>query len=351
MIQLRFLKSPLLSSSNILSNFSPKPRTGTLLPHPVTKFKPLSQMDSYSTTTTSSSSSSSSKLLFRQLFEKESSTYTYLLADVNHPDKPALTVDRDLNVIKELGLKLVYAMNTHVHADHVTGTGLIKSKVPGVKSIISKASGSKADLHVEHGDKVSFGDLFLEVAVYDITYRFSFLQILLLAKSNVAVQVRATPGHTLGCVTYVSGEGPDQPQPRMAFTGDALLIRGCGRTDFQIFTLPKDTLIYPAHDYKGFTVSTVGEEIQYNPRLTKDEETFKSIMENDRHSSSGKFGLWNARSGLQSLMSFLGRCPNGDNLGPYHVLDPIPFPNPAFFGKCINSTSTRPARLYFTPLS
>ncbi|KAH9779564.1 persulfide dioxygenase ETHE1-like [Citrus sinensis] len=232
-------------------------------------------MDSYSTTTTSSSSSSSSKLLFRQLFEKESSTYTYLLADVNHPDKPALlidpvdkTVDRDLNVIKELGLKLVYAMNTHVHADHVTGTGLIKSKVPGVKSIISKASGSKADLHVEHGDKVSFGDLFLEV--------------------------RATPGHTLGCVTYVSGEGPDQPQPRMAFTGDALLIRGCGRTDFQggsssqlyksvhsqIFTLPKDTLIYPAHDYKGFTVSTVGEEIQYNPRLTKDEETFKSIMEN-----------------------------------------------------------------------
>ncbi|KAH9779561.1 persulfide dioxygenase ETHE1-like [Citrus sinensis] len=275
MIQLRFLKSPLLSSSNILSNFSPKPRTGTLLPHPVTKFKPLSQMDSYSTTTTSSSSSSSSKLLFRQLFEKESSTYTYLLADVNHPDKPALlidpvdkTVDRDLNVIKELGLKLVYAMNTHVHADHVTGTGLIKSKVPGVKSIISKASGSKADLHVEHGDKVSFGDLFLEV--------------------------RATPGHTLGCVTYVSGEGPDQPQPRMAFTGDALLIRGCGRTDFQggsssqlyksvhsqIFTLPKDTLIYPAHDYKGFTVSTVGEEIQYNPRLTKDEETFKSIMEN-----------------------------------------------------------------------
>lgn len=277
MIQLRFLKSPLLSSSNILSNFSPKPRTGTLLPHPVTKFKPLSQMDSYSTTTisSSSSSSSSSKLLFRQLFEKESSTYTYLLADVNHPDKPALlidpvdkTVDRDLNVIKELGLKLVYAMNTHVHADHVTGTGLIKSKVPGVKSIISKASGSKADLHVEHGDKVSFGDLFLEV--------------------------RATPGHTLGCVTYVSAEGPDQPQPRMAFTGDALLIRGCGRSDFQggsssqlyksvhsqIFTLPKDTLIYPAHDYKGFTVSTVGEEIQYNPRLTKDEETFKSIMEN-----------------------------------------------------------------------
>ncbi|CAL0310715.1 unnamed protein product [Lupinus luteus] len=227
-----------------------------------------SQMGSFST-------SSSSKLLFRQLFEKESSTYTYLLADSSHPHKPALlidpvdkTVDRDLSLIKELGLKLVYAMNTHVHADHVTGTGLIKSKVSDVKSVISKASSAKADLYVEQGDKIWFGDLFLEV--------------------------RATPGHTLGCITYVTGDASDQPQPRLAFTGDALLIRGCGRTDFQggsseqlyksvhsqIFTLPEDTLLYPAHDYKGFSVSTVGEELQYNPRLTKDEETFKNIMAN-----------------------------------------------------------------------
>lgn len=222
-----------------------------------------------------STKSSSKKLLFRQLFEKESSTYTYLLADANHPDKPALLVDpvdkmvdRDLSLVKDLGLKLVYAINTHVHADHVTGSGLIKSKVPGVKSIISKASKASADILVEAGDKIQFGDLYLEV--------------------------RATPGHTVGCVTYVTGDEPDQPQPRMAFTGDAVLIRGCGRTDFQggssqqlyesvhsqIFTLPKDTFIYPAHDYKGFTVSTVGEEMLYNPRLTKDEETFKSIMEN-----------------------------------------------------------------------
>ncbi|GAU48903.1 hypothetical protein TSUD_99600 [Trifolium subterraneum] len=228
-------------------------------------------MASYS----SYSSSSSSKLLFRQLFEKESSTYTYLLADASHAEKPALlidpvdrTVDRDLSLIQELGLKLVYALNTHVHADHVTGSGLIKSKVPDVKSVISKASGATADIYVEQGDKIRFGNLYLEV--------------------------RATPGHTLGCVTYVTGDGPDQPQPRMAFTGDTLLIRGCGRTDFQggssenlyksihsqIFTLPKDTLLYPAHDYKGFSVSTVGEEMQYNPRLTKDEETFKNIMAN-----------------------------------------------------------------------
>ncbi|KAL0696537.1 hypothetical protein Bca4012_063717 [Brassica carinata] len=228
---------------------------------------------------------SSSKLLFRQLFEK-SSTYTYLLADVSHPDKPALvspllsikvesfdmgfencvcflmnlidpvdkTVDRDLKLVNELGLKLVYAMNTHVHADHVTGTGLLKTKVSGVKSVISKASGSKADMFLEPGDRVSIGDIYLEVC--------------------------ATPGHTAGCVTYVTGEDADQPQQRMAFTGDAVLIRGCGRTDFQIFTLPKDTLIYPAHDYKGYEVSTVGEEMQHNPRLTKDKETFKSIMSN-----------------------------------------------------------------------
>ncbi|KAK4714626.1 hypothetical protein R3W88_020533 [Solanum pinnatisectum] len=230
-------------------------------------------MGSYSTT--SSSAQNCPKLVFRQLFEKESSTYTYLLADPSHPQKPALlidpvdkTADRDLALVKELDLKLIYAINTHVHADHVTGSGLIKTKFPGVKSIISKASNAKADLFVEPGDKIYFGDIFLEV--------------------------RATPGHTLGCVTYVTGDGPNQPQPRMAFTGDALLIRGCGRTDFQggssdklydsvhsqIFTLPKDTLLYPAHDYKGFTVSTVGEEMLYNPRLSKDKETFKNIMQN-----------------------------------------------------------------------
>ncbi|KAK3011386.1 hypothetical protein RJ639_012456 [Escallonia herrerae] len=205
-----------------------------------------SQMDSAYTT-----SSHPTKLLFRQLFEKESSTYTYLLADASHPEKPSLlvdpvdkTIDRDLSLVKDLGLKLIYAINTHVHADHVTGTGLIKSKLPGVKSVISKASNAKADLLIEPGDKIQFGDLFLEV--------------------------RATPGHTLGCITYVTGDGPNQPQPRMAFTGDALLIRGCGRTDFQGGS--SEQL------YKS--VTTVGEEMLHNPRLTKDEETFKNIMAN-----------------------------------------------------------------------
>ncbi|KAL8235446.1 hypothetical protein R6Q59_021546 [Mikania micrantha] len=262
----------------VVTSYSSLPFKHQFLPSPIvscslSSFSLRSKMESMSYTTRSSSSSR--KLLFRQLFEKESSTYTYLLADASHPDKPALlvdpvdrTVDRDLSIVNDLGLKLIYAINTHVHADHVTGSGLIKTKVPGVKSIISKASNASADILVEAGDKIQFGDLYLEV--------------------------RATPGHTVGCVTYVTGDEPDQPQPRMAFTGDALLIRGCGRTDFQggsskqlyesvhsqIFTLPKDTFIYPAHDYKGFTVSTVGEEMLYNPRLMQDEETFKSIMEN-----------------------------------------------------------------------
>lgn len=251
------------------------PLTVLHLPPLDANLRPRIMAASYATLSSSSSRPSSNKLLFRQLFEKDSSTYTYLLADVSHPDKPALLIDpvdkmveRDLPLVKELGLKLIYAMNTHVHADHVTGTGLMKNKIPGVKSIISKASNSKADLLIEAGDKIYFGNLFLEV--------------------------RATPGHTLGCVTYVTGDGSDQPQPRMAFTGDALLIRGCGRTDFQggsslqlyksvhsqIFTLPKETLVYPAHDYKGLSVSTVEEEMLYNPRLTKDEEAFQNIMEN-----------------------------------------------------------------------
>nr|DAD33849.1 TPA_asm: hypothetical protein HUJ06_012700 [Nelumbo nucifera] len=198
-----------ISSSNLFSNFSAKTHLFSLLSiSRLSNTNPRLQMECYST------SSETSRILIRQLFEKDSSTYTYLLADVAHPEKPALlidpvdkTVDRDLSLVKELGLKLIYAINTHCHADHVTGTGLIKGRVPGVKSIISKESRAKADLFVEHGDKIYFGDLYLEV--------------------------RATPGHTLGCVTYVTGDGSGHPQPRMAFTGDALLIHGCGRTDFQ----------------------------------------------------------------------------------------------------------------------
>ncbi|XP_071525504.1 uncharacterized protein [Panulirus ornatus] len=153
-------------------------------------------------------------------------------------------------------------MNTHVHADHITGSGLLKRLVPGCQSLIAKISGATADAHVEHGDIIAFG--------------------------NHQLEVRSTPGHTNGCVTYVSHT------QKFAFTGDALLIRGCGRTDFQegsphtlyesvhsqILSLPDDFLLYPAHDYKGQTVTTVAEEKQYNTRLTKPKETFVDIMNN-----------------------------------------------------------------------
>ncbi|XDV40832.1 hypothetical protein PO909_009833 [Leuciscus waleckii] len=205
--------------------------------------------------------------LFRQLFESESSTYTYLLADTDTREAvlidPVLeTVDRDLQLINQLGLKLIVAVNTHCHADHITGTGLLKKKVFGLKSGISKHSGATADILLSEGDRITFG--------------------------KHCLTVRETPGHTDGCLTYVTGD------QRMAFTGDAILIRGCGRTDFQqgcpkrlyesihkkIFTLPAHCFIYPAHDYKGQTVSTVDEEKKFNPRLTKTLDEFVNIMNN-----------------------------------------------------------------------
>ncbi|KAM3873034.1 persulfide dioxygenase ETHE1, mitochondrial [Diretmus argenteus] len=206
-------------------------------------------------------------ILFRQLFEAESSTYTYLLADPETREAvlidPVLeTIDRDLKLIEELGLSLTLAVNTHCHADHITSTGQLKKRLAGLKSAISKFSGASADVHLSEGDKITFGKHHLSV--------------------------RETPGHTDGCVTLVMGDRS------MAFTGDTLLIRGCGRTDFQqgssrrlyqsvhrkIFTLPDQCLIYPAHDYRGQTVSTVGEERRFNPRLTKSLEEFEEIMSN-----------------------------------------------------------------------
>lgn len=206
------------------------------------------------------------KFLFRQLFDRESCTYTYLLGDTT--TREAILIDpvfelaeRDAQLVKDLDLELKYVMNTHVHADHITGTGRLKKMAgSGVKSLISEASGADADDVLGNSQKVKFGQLSLEV--------------------------RSTPGHTNGCVSYVFHDG------RMVFTGDTLLIRGCGRTDFQegdsetlynsvhsqIFTLPEDYLVYPAHDYKGVMCSSVGEEKKYNPRLTKTLPEFKTIM-------------------------------------------------------------------------
>lgn len=206
-------------------------------------------------------------LIFRQLFEHVSSTYTYLLADADSREAvlidPVLeTVERDLRIINEIGVKLVYAANTHCHADHVTGTGMLKKKLSDCKSVISGDSGALADIHIKEGDTIKFGKFTLEV--------------------------RSTPGHTDGCLTYVLSDHS------MAFTGDALLIRGCGRTDFQqgdatklyqsvhekILSLPGDCALYPAHDYTGQTMSTVAEEKKFNPRFTKPLPQFVELMNN-----------------------------------------------------------------------
>eukprot|EP00088_Acartia_fossae_P066539 TRINITY_DN8257_c0_g1_i12.p1 TRINITY_DN8257_c0_g1~~TRINITY_DN8257_c0_g1_i12.p1 ORF type:complete len:297 (-),score=88.69 TRINITY_DN8257_c0_g1_i12:191-1081(-) len=211
------------------------------------------------------SNMSGANFAIRQLFDRESCTYTYLLIDT--PSKEAVLIDpvielaeRDTNLVKELGLKLKYVINTHVHADHITGTGRLKKLVPGCQSIISKNSKGQADILMSEGEQIKFGGQVLEV--------------------------RETPGHTEGCVTYVFNAAG------CAFTGDALLIRGCGRTDFQggssptlyksvwskILSLPENYILYPAHDYKGQTASTVAEEKKYNPRLTKSESEFVDIM-------------------------------------------------------------------------
>ncbi len=193
-------------------------------------------------------------MLFRQLFDQDTSTYTYLLAD--ETTRQALVIDpvleqleRDATLIQELDLSLVYALDTHVHADHVTSLGLLERRF-GAETVVSERSGAVcATRLVKHGDRIRFGGHELEV--------------------------RETPGHTNGCLTYVCREAG------MAFTGDAVLIRGSGRTDFQqgsasllyrsvheqIFTLPDETLLYPGHDYKGRTVTTVAEEKRFNPRL------------------------------------------------------------------------------------
>jgi glyoxylase-like metal-dependent hydrolase (beta-lactamase superfamily II)/rhodanese-related sulfurtransferase len=196
-------------------------------------------------------------LIFRQLFDPQSSTYTYLLGESQ--SRAAVLIDpvfeqvrRDAALIDELGLKLIATLETHVHADHVTGASLLKQRC-GSKIMVSKAGRAEgADRYLEQDDVIAFG--------------------------NRRLLVRATPGHTGGCVTYVLDDST------MAFTGDCLLIRGSGRTDFQegdaaamyrsvreqLFSLPADCLLYPAHDYRGLTVTSVAEERRYNPRLGGD---------------------------------------------------------------------------------
>jgi sulfur dioxygenase len=208
-------------------------------------------------------------IVFRQLFDPQSSTYSYLLADPK--SRQAVLIDpvfeqvrRDVALIGELGLTLAWTLETHVHADHVTGAWLLRERLGSRIALARAGNAEGADRLLEHGDRIEFGARHLEV--------------------------RATPGHTDGCITFVLDDRS------MAFTGDALLIRGCGRTDFQqgdpgrlyrsiheqVFTLPDDCTLYPGHDYRGLTATSVGEERRFNPRLGGDvgEGDFAGYMKN-----------------------------------------------------------------------
>jgi sulfur dioxygenase len=203
--------------------------------------------------------------MFKQLFDTESSTFTYLIVDEQTKEAVLIDpVDSQLQVyidlLSTLDVTLKYALETHVHADHVTASGKLRERF-GIQTAVSQQCGaSTADLQLNDGDVIKLG--------------------------QQTIQVISTPGHTAGSVTF-------QWQDRI-FTGDALLINGCGRTDFQggdagtlydsitqrLFSLPDETLVYPGHDYQGRWVSCIGQEKSINPRLAgKTRDAFVSIMQ------------------------------------------------------------------------
>lgn len=205
-------------------------------------------------------------MIFRQLFDEESFTYTYFLADKESReaifiDPVAVHVEDYLKLLAEHDCQLKYSLETHVHADHVTGSGLLRQRTSAQTGVNQQCGAESADLQLQHGDTLRFG------------------------KSSI--HIIGTPGHTPGSSSFLIGD--------RLFTGDALLINGCGRTDFQggdaktlydsivqrLFTLPDETLVYPGHDYNGRRVSCIGQERAINPRLAgKTREEFIHIMNN-----------------------------------------------------------------------
>jgi sulfur dioxygenase len=209
-------------------------------------------------------------MLFRQFFDSTSSTYTYLLASAH--GREALLIDpvkeqvpQYLAAIEALELKLVHAIDTHTHADHITGLGDLRDATGCVTLMGEFTKAACVSENVRDGEQVRL--------------------------DGVRLQALYTPGHTDESFSFVL----DPAQPRAVFTGDVLLIRGSGRTDFQngdpekswdsivnrLFRLPDETLVYPAHDYKGWTASSIGEEKRHNPRLAgKTRAQYVEIMRN-----------------------------------------------------------------------
>jgi glyoxylase-like metal-dependent hydrolase (beta-lactamase superfamily II) len=206
-------------------------------------------------------------MLLRQLFDYNTWTYTYLIADLNTKEAvlvdPVLEqVERDKKLIQELGLKLIYCLETHIHADHVTGTGKLR-ELTGCQGIVPEnTQAACANRQIRNGEVLKVGE--------------------------INIKAIATLGHTDSHMSYLVNDSA-------VLTGDSLFIRGCGRTDFQsgdpglmydhvtqrLFTLPDRTLVYPGHDYNGQTVSTIGEEKQFNPRFVgHNRESFIEFMNN-----------------------------------------------------------------------
>ena len=205
-------------------------------------------------------------MIFRQLFDSTSSTYTYLLASRHGGEAlmidPVLErVDRYIQLLNELDLRLVKAIDTHLHADHITGLEALRERTQCITVMGEQTKADVVSIRVADGDRIDIEGLSLDVAY--------------------------TPGHTDDSYSFL--------MPDRVFTGDTLLIRGTGRTDFQngdphtqyeslfgrLLKLPDETLVYPAHDYKGDTVSTIGEERAFNPRLQlKSVEDYVELMNN-----------------------------------------------------------------------
>jgi glyoxylase-like metal-dependent hydrolase (beta-lactamase superfamily II)/rhodanese-related sulfurtransferase len=205
-------------------------------------------------------------MIFRQLFDSVSGTYSYLLASRTGGEAliidPVLEkVDQYLRVVHELDLRLVKAVDTHLHADHITGLGALRDRTRCVTVMGEQTKADVVSMRLAEGDKLTV--------------------------EGVSLDVLYTPGHTDDSYSFVMGD--------RVFTGDTLLIRGTGRTDFQngdprlqyeslfgkLLRLPDETLVYPAHDYKGETVSTIGEEKRFNPRLqVKSIDEYVTLMNN-----------------------------------------------------------------------
>src|SRR6187401_1260350 len=205
-------------------------------------------------------------MIFRQLFDQTSGTYSYLLASRRGGEAliidPVLEkVDRYLSLVRELDLKLVKAVDTHMHADHITGLGALRDKTHCITVMGEQTKADVVSMRLADGEQLTIEGLALDV-IY-------------------------TPGHTDDSYSFI--------MPDRVFTGDTLLIRGTGRTDFQngdpraqyesifhrLLRLPDETMVFPAHDYKGDTVSTIGEEKRWNPRLqVKGIDEYVELMNN-----------------------------------------------------------------------